>query len=370
MTLPQAPLSHSTPPTQAPSKISLVGCTDVVAAIPYVLGFHPQNSLVLIAIDRHQNRWGLTARLDLPSKLMAPAFLADLHQSIDYLRLQPGSRLSVVLFGELPQLQAESIWRAVQGLLQPLLATSQAEILQGIYVSSTRLWAFNCSDSPPCPTGGVLLAEIDASRTRAEFVWAGHAPCASHREIQAALSANHSYSAELGAAFEFYLERFRQTSEPFSLRHPAAKILDKKIKDFLAGKTIFTSDHKAILIAAFALPELRDLLIEGFFYWILPGEPSMPPPSQNHRLAAEAVLFELIHAANNKWSVAPLAVLGIMKWAHGQGAWAHSALMLSQKADPNYTLAILGLRLIQEGVIPRWAERSFFGSNSSVTLQH
>ncbi|MHB1612910.1 MAG: DUF4192 domain-containing protein [Actinomycetes bacterium] len=56
----QSPASPATP------TIRLRGPADVVDAVPYLVGFHPGRSLVLIGLDRDAARVVLTARADLP----------------------------------------------------------------------------------------------------------------------------------------------------------------------------------------------------------------------------------------------------------------------------------------------------------------
>ena len=47
-----------------PTRIRLGGPSDILAVLPYQLGFHPRESLVVVSL--HGTRMGLVQRIDLP----------------------------------------------------------------------------------------------------------------------------------------------------------------------------------------------------------------------------------------------------------------------------------------------------------------
>ena len=53
-----------------PTCIRLGGPSDILAVLPYQLGFHPRDSLVVVSL--HGTRMGLVQRIDLPAAEQAP----------------------------------------------------------------------------------------------------------------------------------------------------------------------------------------------------------------------------------------------------------------------------------------------------------
>ena len=57
--------------------IRLGSPADLVDAVPYLLGFHPTDSIVLIAVRGSKRRVGLTLRLDLPALAADPDVIGN-----------------------------------------------------------------------------------------------------------------------------------------------------------------------------------------------------------------------------------------------------------------------------------------------------
>ncbi|MGH3329093.1 MAG: DUF4192 family protein, partial [Streptomycetales bacterium] len=56
----------TTTPTPASSVLRLSSPGELVEVVPYLLGFHPEDSVVLLALEEPRRRVGLTMRVDLP----------------------------------------------------------------------------------------------------------------------------------------------------------------------------------------------------------------------------------------------------------------------------------------------------------------
>src|SRR3712207_3265572 len=63
--------------------VSLTDSADVAAALPYLVGFHPHESVVLVALGGPTgNRVGLTVRADLPARGASTAVVTALVRSV------------------------------------------------------------------------------------------------------------------------------------------------------------------------------------------------------------------------------------------------------------------------------------------------
>src|SRR3954469_19515764 len=83
------------------SALNLTSPTDLLAVVPFILGFHPTNSLVVLCL--RDRRLGLTQRLDLPNvehanhavTALLPSLLAERSESVILLGYEdrPGDAL-------------------------------------------------------------------------------------------------------------------------------------------------------------------------------------------------------------------------------------------------------------------------------------
>ncbi|MCA1657553.1 MAG: DUF4192 domain-containing protein, partial [Actinobacteria bacterium] len=95
--MPAAILDAMTEPAQ---KLRLSSPRDVVEVVPYVLGFHPRNSLVGLALRGTPRRIVFTLRLDLPAPA-DPQTTARLAAGVrDYLANARARQAVLVVYGD------------------------------------------------------------------------------------------------------------------------------------------------------------------------------------------------------------------------------------------------------------------------------
>ena len=85
-------MPHPSTTSPAAPVLKLTTSDDVLAAVPYLLGFHPRHSLVVIGLSGPRSRVGVTMRIDLDG--MPPGELA--RRAVSALR-QDGNDQAVVL---------------------------------------------------------------------------------------------------------------------------------------------------------------------------------------------------------------------------------------------------------------------------------
>jgi hypothetical protein len=133
-------------PVSGPPKLSLREPTDVLAAIPYLVGFHPTDSLVVLAL--RGKRLVFAGRADLPPA-GSPA-----HDEIGYLvevmLRQDATGAIVVGYG--PAARVDSIARG----LQKALERRDLAVLEVMRAEDGRYWSYLCNDPTCCPTEGSL----------------------------------------------------------------------------------------------------------------------------------------------------------------------------------------------------------------------
>src|SRR5689334_7956094 len=143
-------------PDDGRAVVRLRGPDDVVGILPWRLGFHPTESLVLVVLQGSRRRERLVMRLDLPAaddeavvagQTAARAVQADADEVIVVVYTDERGR-----DGELPR------WGLVDDLVGQL-DDDGVDVPEAVLVSGGRRWSYLCSDPRCCPPEGVLLPE-------------------------------------------------------------------------------------------------------------------------------------------------------------------------------------------------------------------
>jgi len=135
---------------------------ELLAVIPYVLGFHPSDSLVVVGLAAGRLvTFGL--RLDLDPPIEPP----DAARFADVASKQPAGAVTVVGYGP-PGRVTPAIMRVMDALRERGIP-----ILEALRVTEGRWWSYFCEsshccpdDGTPCPPPGNALAAREVFRGR------------------------------------------------------------------------------------------------------------------------------------------------------------------------------------------------------------
>lgn len=151
-------------PTSMP-KLRLHTPADVLAAVPYLLGFHPADSVVALAL-RHR-KVVFHVRIDLLPAGTTPAEITHVaHHLADILDTQQATGMIAVGYGDPPRVTAL------------LLATAAAmrerglEVVELLRVADGRYWSYECHDPACCSPDGVPY-DVSTSVVAAQATAAG-----------------------------------------------------------------------------------------------------------------------------------------------------------------------------------------------------
>lgn len=143
----------------------LSGPGDAVAMIPYLLGFTPTESLVVIALQGPRRRFGPCFRIDLSSDTEAISAQADYVRAlVRHHRFNP---VMVFAFSSRAE-PADAALSAVQARL----SAAGVGVLDAIRADGTRWWSATCRDPLCCSPDGTPY-DVETSRVAAEAVLAG-----------------------------------------------------------------------------------------------------------------------------------------------------------------------------------------------------
>jgi hypothetical protein len=373
------------------------GPADLVAAVPYLVGFQPVHSVVVISLRGARLRCGLVARMDVP----APADVEPWADGLASFVLRDSPREVVVL------IYHDRTWSRVRRPFGPAVdaverrfAAAGVPMKDALYVTADRFWSYTCAEQRCCPPDGTPLAAGRSSALAAAYVAEGRAPMAdrgavvgrldggppevlaatreaAYEALDLALSwerpdlPGHWQMWQTGTADLFSaLVRRRldgDTREPGAeeVARVVAGLLDRTTRDLVALRS--TGWVRALPSSAVLDPddpmegladdpgtnlaELRRL----FRGCAGPEDPRCATPQGQEEVAH--VLATLCRSCDGELAVAPLVLAGMQAWASGDGVMATAAAERALTLDPGCTMAGLLCRLMEHGIAPAWVER-------------
>ena len=333
----------------------------LLAGVPYLLGFLPDDDIVVVVTTPSTRRVALTMRLDLPA--------AGEHRDRDIdgtvealaapLRRMPEARAYVVLYpagagGQPPPGRPTGQDDLVAALLVGLEAAG-AQLGDVLIVAGGRWWSALCGEPGCCPPDGRPLDTEQAWRVRAELVAAGRAPAASRAQVQARVDALPADDTE--ALRELCArERDAVAGGERDLGERVEAMLELACRGPLAGQAPL--DELAGFYGGMAHLAVRDVVVGE----LLRAEALLLAQGgadvDGRTLAREA--FVALTRRAPAGFVAPVATCAaVLAYTSGEGALAWSAWDRAVADDPAYSLALL-LESAMRGGLPPHELRSAF----------
>jgi len=328
---------------------------ELLAVIPYLLGFHPTRSLVLVCLSN--NRIGLTQRLDLPRREDAHDIASALMPS-----LTAENPDGVILIG-FEDRDGESL-QALESLTAALQSRA-TKIHDRIVVRDGRWRSLDCHNPSCCPPEGSPVPEpADVSGVVSEFVGRGVAPHRDRESLarqveagpQAAAVATVMRSmqkvghfpavtrAELFAAWPRILDPEAPTITAEDAALAALSLLDIELRDaMVAWLCPHTLDLKELS------QEVQELFL-GLQSALQREE--IDPASTGAQIARQDRLIRLCAMLPDNLAAPTLSLLASFTWWRGDGALARVALARALRCQPDYRLALLLQQMVDLAIRP------------------
>ena len=140
---------------------------DLLAAIPFLIGYHPSDSLVLVAIKG--DLVSMAMRIDYPRQENTDAYDLLAH----HLKLDGADAALMLAYVPCDKPEIYESGTDVLGYVALSLAKNSIAIRESIEVIGNRWRSVICEDISCCPPEGNVLQDFDSSRVAAEQVMAG-----------------------------------------------------------------------------------------------------------------------------------------------------------------------------------------------------
>ncbi|MDQ0940238.1 DUF4192 domain-containing protein [Streptomyces sp. V1I1] len=348
-------------------QITLRGPAELADALPYMMGFHPSDSIVLVALHGSRGRFGGRLRLGIPR---SPREWSPVAQQLAECLIEGSERRGsrpdgIVVFLCQDPAEGETSHRVMERLrplaqrLRTACGTFDVPVFEALCISDGRFWSYCCPDSRCCPPEGDVLALPGTSVMAAAAAYAGIQVRGTLRQMEARLEPMATASAAdqekaLDAAGAALVPRIldgegRQqvAAETLAL----ARRLMKRIAETprsggwaetdVADDRLITHDEAAAVVLGLQDRDTRDRAAE----W-------MEGPDADPALRLWRALSRRCVGPYSEHAAAPLTLAGWVAWSTGDEPGARVALGRALRVDPEYVFARLLHQACNEGLDP------------------
>ena len=305
---------------------------DLLAAIPFLIGYHPQNSLVMVALK--DDAVGMAMRVDLPSDIAAESY--DLLAS-HFVR-EEAQAAFIVAYADDSAADPEAV------LINTSAALMRAgiDIKESLIVQNNRFRSMLCSDPTCCPPEGSAIPALDTSRIAAEHVIAGHPM--PFENVDGLVQSIAAVPSAFDISWQDEVQHFWISSDAEEVNDlqcdGATAVID------LAGEYLHRRGAEDRELVARVIGRLSDIQVRDF---------ALGSHSDETSDSYWTMWRDLLRIAPRGF-VAPVACLfAAMAYERGEGALAHKALDRALHDDDQYSLALLLRRVFTAG----WPPQSF-----------
>lgn len=347
-------------PDRPADTLSVRSPSAMLASIPYLVGFQPRNSLVLLLLAPPRGRIKLTMRIDLPDNdapLIATALASELAARVSHVGAE--SAIAVIFSDDAGSAGTGDFdWYPHPHLANALvteLGVFGIELVDAMLVSHDRRWSYLCDNDYCCPAEGVPVGDDESRAVRARLVVEGFAPAASREEVVARIAPDPQGQQLVADVLGTIDESHHEGWGPADFYRLTALVIEESNLARFAGSgeadTSFVPEemrefrhaHIAQLLHLLDSIWIRDLVMRKV---ILDGA-----GDRSARSLCDAFCDVL------RWApvgyVAPIATItALMSWQAGDGLIAVEALTRALDDNPDYYMAKLTMDAIDGGLPP------------------
>lgn len=332
--------SRRPPPSATTRRLRAESPADLLALIPYLLGYHPTESLVMAVV--RDRTIALSVRIDLVGEPAATA--ARLAQISEDHRADGVLLIAYSRVGE----------HADRFLTPAIAALRTTGVIDALYADGQRWWSRLCSGDC-CPSEGVPY-EVASHRLAAEAVLAGMSALQDRTAIEGLVHGPPSeVTDELqDLAFGLVDEVF---AAPLADRRAwTCGIVDDYVRRRLADEPVTLDDDQLVRLAC----QVVDVVVRDEVWVMLDRETAWAHVELWQRVVARAA---------PPLEAAPLCLLGMAAWVAGQGTLQVCCLERVREVHPDYTMADLLEDINARAVPPDFWQEVRGGMRDALQLQ-
>lgn len=322
-------------------RLRLAGPGNLIAAIPHLLGFPPEQSLVLVGLSGARARVGITMRADLPGDGLdhAPE-VEELQPLVEALLRDGAAACLAMVITECPDDDGVAPYIDLVARLDEALFEGGLEVSDIVLVRAGCWRSYLCPDPRCCPVAGTPVPRAPGDLA-AYAAYSGSVVRDSRSALVALIASDSVAVASTERALEYVCREMADASDAGTseaYRERAEHSIEQRVAALAAGsaRPLSHRDAARICVALIDRP-LRDRIAGNCL--------------EETAAAAESLWIDLLRRAPAPLDAAPATLLAMSSWARGDGAMANVALDRALDSDPSYSLALL-LRTALDHALP------------------
>jgi uncharacterized protein DUF4192 len=350
------------------SEIALRSPAELADALPYLLGFYPDDSIVVVALHGPRGRFGGRIRIGIPADCdewlaVSEQVAACLEGEVRSGGARPDGAIVFLCQDPGAGQEREEVMPRLRPLAQALRTACGAReipVYEALCLSGGFYWSYCCPDSACCPREGRPLGGAGTSAMAAAAASAGIQVRGSLREMERRLTALGSEVAEaqeraLDSASSALVPRMLAPEGCAAVRAQTlrlARSLMTRFRNAVPGEgesaladahddELLSDEDAAAMILGLQDRRTRDRVAE----W-------MEDPDSGPALRLWRALARRCVGPYSEHAAAPLTLAGWVAWSAGDGPAARVALDRALRSDPDYVFAKLLHRAFNDGMDP------------------
>ncbi len=340
--------------TEAPP-ITLRSCADLIASVPYLLGFHPAESIVVIAIVDDRVRF--VARGDLPGGV-SPDRVAQ--RLVSLLLRDPVDAIAIVGYGS-----STSVTPVAEAVCVALRSTD-ITTLDVLRVDDGRYWSYVCSDATCCPPEGKPF-DLTTTCVGAAAVYAGRVALPDREAVAASIApvddaartAMTEATTRADARLTALVDEARASADTGSsqLRSTAGHAAGAVVRaNARVAKALRAAGNEAVDDAVDRYRAGRRLT-DDEVAWLSVLLVHLPVRDHAWEHTTDDdwqvdLWSDVVRRVDPPLAVAPASLLAYAAWRAGHGALATIAVERALAVDPDYALARMVDEILDQGLPP------------------
>jgi hypothetical protein len=323
---PPAPAADEPLPPDAPPTLRISGPAQILQIVPYLLGFHPECSVVIVALRGRTVLVSARYNMGAPPLMAEPLCRAAFDSGAD--------RVIAIIYDD-----------AIDGV--PLAHRDYLDALKGVFdrhaltvvdalaVTNGRWWSYLCHDDACCPREGTALESAGIAAVGA--VAEGLVALPGRADLEAELQPDASGVAKVLTALQ-RLEETHDERPDVVVRAGHWAAVRRFVRLARRGAGPPTPDEAARVLWALTDLSVRDATV-GFL--------AARPEAE-----VSKAWRGLVRVAPPPWRAPVATVYALWCFAAGSGARSNIAVDVALDADPCYSMAQLLSEAQSSGINP------------------
>ena len=331
--------------TKLKKEIQIDGPANLLATVPYLLGFNPEKSLVIVAVKGQQDQVVVSMTLDLPEKIedLDANFMNNLKET---LKRSGADGLVAIFYVEINPQGLQSI----SDLLMTEIS-SEFHVRDILWVCDFKWASYLCSDQTCCPQEGRRLEIDKPSIAQTELVLAGRSVAPKRSDLTNFLEITRVNQELIPLLSQFARQKAKAEHNKSLVKWESTQF--KFLASRKASQDLVSKLSARLLFGLTDIP-IRDALLAHHIELAQINE----DPNQ--------YLFQLAQNWAQVAKVAPdtfrppiCTCIAVFMWQAGEGILARSAIEFALAQDPQFHLAKLIKNALDSGM-PPWEFRDAF----------